>query len=97
MFELLAALVDKSLVQAVPQAADAARYRMLETIREYGTERLDRSRRGWRGRGQAHACLLLRGSPRRPSHTSGAPTQLPWIAQARAPSADNLIAALRFS
>jgi len=35
--ELLAALVDKSLLQL---AADAGRYRMLETLREYGIERL---------------------------------------------------------
>jgi predicted ATPase/DNA-binding SARP family transcriptional activator len=35
--ELLAALVDKSLLQLAP---DAGRYRMLETLREYGTERL---------------------------------------------------------
>ncbi|MCU7727955.1 winged helix-turn-helix domain-containing protein [Actinoplanes sp. KI2] len=35
--ELLAALVDKSLLHL---AADAGRYRMLETLREYGIERL---------------------------------------------------------
>jgi tetratricopeptide (TPR) repeat protein len=35
--ELLAALVDKSLLQLAP---DAGRYRMLETLREYGIERL---------------------------------------------------------
>ncbi|MFF5290113.1 BTAD domain-containing putative transcriptional regulator [Paractinoplanes globisporus] len=36
--ELLAALVDKSLLQLAP---DPGRYRMLETLREYGIERLD--------------------------------------------------------
>lgn len=35
--ELLAGLVDRSLLQLVP---DTGRYRMLETIREYGLERL---------------------------------------------------------
>ncbi len=35
--ELLASLVDRSLLQL---AADPGRYRMLETLREYGTERL---------------------------------------------------------
>ncbi|HET6500042.1 MAG TPA: BTAD domain-containing putative transcriptional regulator [Amycolatopsis sp.] len=35
--ELLAALIDKSLLQLAP---DAGRYRMLETLREYGIERL---------------------------------------------------------
>ena len=35
--DLLAALVDRSLLQLAPEAG---RYRMLETLREYGTERL---------------------------------------------------------
>jgi predicted ATPase/DNA-binding SARP family transcriptional activator len=35
--ELLAVLIDKSLLQLAP---DAGRYRMLETLREYGIERL---------------------------------------------------------
>ncbi|MEO6087951.1 MAG: BTAD domain-containing putative transcriptional regulator [Umezawaea sp.] len=35
--ELLAALIDKSLLRLAP---DAGRYRMLETLREYGIERL---------------------------------------------------------
>ncbi|MCE0763182.1 winged helix-turn-helix domain-containing protein [Pseudonocardia kujensis] len=39
-FTTLAALVDKSLVVAVPQAGAPTRYRMLETIREYARERL---------------------------------------------------------
>ena len=38
---LLGALVDKSLLQVDPGAPGGARYRMLETIREYGVERLD--------------------------------------------------------
>ncbi|NUT47407.1 MAG: AfsR/SARP family transcriptional regulator, partial [Saccharothrix sp.] len=39
--ELLAALVDKSLLHLAP---DAGRYRMLETLREYGIERLAEQR-----------------------------------------------------
>ncbi|GAA4712098.1 BTAD domain-containing putative transcriptional regulator [Pseudonocardia yuanmonensis] len=39
-FTTLAALVDKSLVVAVPQPGAPTRYRMLETIREYARERL---------------------------------------------------------
>jgi predicted ATPase/DNA-binding SARP family transcriptional activator len=39
-FGTLAALVDKSLVVAVPQPGAPTRYRMLETIREYARERL---------------------------------------------------------
>ena len=38
--DLLLALVDKSLLQVV-SGSGAVRYRMLETIREYGVERLD--------------------------------------------------------
>ncbi|MDY7085441.1 MAG: BTAD domain-containing putative transcriptional regulator [Actinomycetota bacterium] len=37
ILDLLAALVDRSLLQLAP---DAGRYRMLETLREYGAERL---------------------------------------------------------
>ncbi|MGD9986060.1 BTAD domain-containing putative transcriptional regulator [Pseudonocardia sp.] len=41
-FDLLAALVDKSLVVAVPSGGpEPTRYRLLETIRDYAAERLD--------------------------------------------------------
>jgi predicted ATPase/DNA-binding SARP family transcriptional activator len=39
-FDVLAALVEKSLVVAVPDAQGPTRYRMLETIREYAASRL---------------------------------------------------------
>ena len=42
ILDLLAALVDKSLV-VVRERADEARYHLLETIRQYGRERLDAS------------------------------------------------------
>ncbi|WP_018657088.1 ATP-binding protein [Actinomadura flavalba] len=42
VFDLLAGLVAKSIVRPVTRGA-AARYRMLDTIREYGAERLDRA------------------------------------------------------
>jgi predicted ATPase/DNA-binding XRE family transcriptional regulator len=38
--DLLASLVDKSLVTATPAVDGAVRYRILETLREYGHERL---------------------------------------------------------
>jgi predicted ATPase/DNA-binding NarL/FixJ family response regulator len=38
---LLSALVDKSLVVSEPEALGQARYRMLDTIREYAAERLE--------------------------------------------------------
>ncbi|MFL5805417.1 MAG: ATP-binding protein [Roseiflexaceae bacterium] len=40
VLDLLAHLVDKSLVVVEPQASGAARYRLLETVRQYGWERL---------------------------------------------------------
>ncbi len=40
VMDLLASLVDKSLVEAVEKAGGEARYRMLETMRQYGLERL---------------------------------------------------------
>jgi predicted ATPase/DNA-binding CsgD family transcriptional regulator len=40
MLDLIAALVDKSLVVVDPEALGQARYRLLDTIREYAAERL---------------------------------------------------------
>ena len=40
VLDLLAALVDKSLVVVEPEGLGEARYRLLETIREYAAERL---------------------------------------------------------
>jgi predicted ATPase/DNA-binding CsgD family transcriptional regulator len=40
MLEMLASLVDKSLLQQVEQADGEVRFRMLQTLREYGLERL---------------------------------------------------------
>jgi predicted ATPase/DNA-binding CsgD family transcriptional regulator len=40
MLDLIAALVDKSLVVVEPEALGQARYRLLDTIREYAAERL---------------------------------------------------------
>jgi non-specific serine/threonine protein kinase len=40
VLEILAALVDKSLVVAEPDADASVRYRLLETVRQYGQERL---------------------------------------------------------
>ncbi|KIF79657.1 hypothetical protein QR77_01965, partial [Streptomyces sp. 150FB] len=43
VLELLASLVDKSLVVAAPDDEDGMRYRLLETVREYAAGRLDES------------------------------------------------------
>ncbi len=55
---LLAALVDKSLVEAVPPTSEPSRYRMLETIRVYSAEPAGGGRRG-RGVPRAQAGYLL--------------------------------------
>ncbi len=52
VFPLLGALVDKSLLRQEPQADGEPRFRMLETIREYGLERLA-GPGGYPGEGEA--------------------------------------------
>ena len=60
VFELLASLVARSLV-VTEEHGPETRYRLLETIRQYGEERLDR---GWRNRAVAGPTRrLLRGRP----------------------------------
>jgi predicted ATPase/DNA-binding SARP family transcriptional activator/tetratricopeptide (TPR) repeat protein len=88
--DLLVALVDKSLLHRV---GDGVRLRMLETIREYGVERL-----GERGELEAvrrrhadHFALLL--TTAEPYLTSG--NQLPWF-DLLTDERENIVAALRF-
>jgi predicted ATPase/DNA-binding SARP family transcriptional activator len=88
--ELLSSLVDKSLLQPV---ADGARLRMLETIREYGAEKL--AGRGevdeLRRRHAAHYTALMdEAAPRLLTCD-----QLSWLAALRADH-DNILAALRY-
>ncbi|MCA1224194.1 AfsR/SARP family transcriptional regulator, partial [Streptomyces sp. 8L] len=76
--ELLGALVDKSLVVAAPGGDDGMRYRMLETIHEYASERAgeepaelaaaERAHRAYFTGFAEHADPLLRSAG-----------QLPWI------------------
>ncbi len=83
VFEVLASLVDKSIVVAVPQPDGAAtRYRMLETIREYAGERLDEV--GERAATEcAHLVVLLELAEAAEPHLRRA-DQLPWLARLRA-------------
>ena len=88
--ELLSSLVDKSLLQPV---ADGKRLRMLETIREYGAERLAGRGEvgGLRRRHAAHySALMEEAAPRLLTRD-----QMSWLATLRADQ-DNILAALRY-
>lgn len=88
--DLLASLVDKSLLQPV---ADGTRLRMLETIREYGVERLAERHElaGVRLRHAQYFADLVRMADTH-LRTAG---QLPWIRRLEA-DRDNVLAALRY-
>jgi predicted ATPase/DNA-binding SARP family transcriptional activator len=92
VLDALSALVDRSLLQAID--APGPRYRMLETIREYGLEQLARSGEiaSVRATHAAHFLdLAERAEPR--LREAG---QVAWIRLLVA-ERDNLLAALRFA
>ena len=91
VFDLLAALVDKSLV-VVRHSQDGARYRMLEIIRAYGRERLAEAGETEEIR-RRHAAYFLRlaESSQEPLLSVG---QLDWLRKLAAEQ-DNLHAAVR--
>jgi len=89
--DILAALVDKSLLQV---EEPGPRYRMLETIREYGLERLADAGEVAQARA-AHAACFLRLAETAEPWLRG-PGQVPWIARLAA-ERDNLLAALHFA
>ncbi|MFC4945718.1 BTAD domain-containing putative transcriptional regulator [Pseudonocardia sp. GCM10023141] len=93
VFDLLASLVDKSLVVATPQPDGApTRYRMLETIREYAAERLDEA--GERAAAvTAHTRLAVELVEAAEPHLRGA-AQLHWLTLLRA-EAEEIDIALR--
>ena len=63
LLDLLASLVDKSLVLVAEQGGEA-RYRLLETVRQYGREKLGESgEAGWVQRRHAEFCLALTEDP----------------------------------
>lgn len=92
--DVVASLVDRSLVEAVPtQALDAeVRYRLLETVKAYAAERLEEAGETQTVR-EAHAVyyrdLVERAEPRL-RHRE----QLEWMARLAA-DYDNVLAALR--
>jgi predicted ATPase/DNA-binding SARP family transcriptional activator len=91
VFDLLCALVDRSLLQLT--GTGGARWRMLETIREYAEEEAERAGE-LRPLREAHAAhfarLVAEAEPRLRGHD-----QLPWLARLRA-DRDSVLAALRF-
>jgi len=89
--DTLAALVDKSLLQ---MEESGPRYRMLETIREYGLERLAEAGEIADVRA-VHAVYFLRLAETAEPHLRG-PGQVPWIARLAA-ERDDLLAALHFA
>ncbi len=93
--DVVSALVDKSLLHAVEDSPDGlTRYRALETIREYGIERL--AERGELGEvRQTHARYVLNLAEAAEPRLRG-PSQVTWIGRLRA-ERDNLLAALRFA
>lgn len=91
VLDLLAALVDRSLLVLVDRAAP--RYRMLETIREYGTERLVAEDELAATR-TAHARFFAGLAAEADPHLRG-PDQLTWFRGLLA-ERDNLQAALRW-
>ncbi|SMD14833.1 BTAD domain-containing putative transcriptional regulator [Kibdelosporangium aridum] len=88
VFDLLTALADKSLLVI------GERYRLLDTIRAYGLERLEESGEADRIR-TAHAEYFLTLATTADSHLRGA-EQLAWLDQLTAEQ-DNIEAALRNS
>ncbi|MFI0352611.1 BTAD domain-containing putative transcriptional regulator [Actinomadura sp. 9N407] len=86
----LASLAGKSLLQVV-EAGGEARFRMLETIREYARERLEESGEHQEAK-DAHAAFFLDLAERAKPHVPSA-GQLPWL-RALGTERDNLLAAL---
>jgi predicted ATPase/class 3 adenylate cyclase len=93
ILDLLAQLVSKSLVLMNTQDGQA-RYRMLETVRAYGRERLDEANEGARTRA-GHLQWYLRLTEQAESELSGA-DQVMWLSRLEA-EYDNFRAALEWS
>ncbi len=90
--DLLLALVDKSLLQASSGAGDV-RYRMLETIREYGVERLDE--RGELAEARSRHATYFAERCRQLDPVLRTRDQLAALAEFTA-ERDNMLAALRY-
>ena len=87
VFGLLASLVARSLVVAEEQGP-GTRYRLLETIRQYGEEHLEKAGRWWARHAGYYAGLL----PRVRDHAHDPQAEVFWAARVSAEQ-DNLLAA----
>ena len=95
MLDALLRLVDKSLVLAEPGGGGETRYRLLETVRQYGRERLLEAGEAEAARGRHRAwCLAL--AERAGAGTGTAPARSTWLGRLDAEH-DNLRAALERS
>jgi predicted ATPase len=90
--DALASLVDKSLLQVVD--SPEPRYRMLETVREYGLERLDEAGRLSEARAAHMRCFLDLSERAEPQLRSAG--QVRWM-RVLTTERDNLLAASRFA
>ncbi|HKQ54218.1 MAG TPA: protein kinase [Pyrinomonadaceae bacterium] len=90
----LASLVDKSMLRQKEQKAGGRRFRMLETIREFGLEKLSASREAEEVRRQ-HALFFLDFVERSEPELTG-PEQVLWLERLEAEH-NNLRAALSWS
>ena len=93
VFDDLASLVDKSLVQVEAGNAEEIRYRLLESVREYALEELE-TRGGTEAAGRAHALHFLRLAERAEPELTG-PDQRAWFLRLEREH-DNLRRALRW-
>jgi predicted ATPase/DNA-binding SARP family transcriptional activator len=94
VFELLCALVDQSLVMVTEEGETGRRYRLLETVREYGLERLRESGEEERTRIR-HLAYFLGWAERADAGLNGA-EPLAWLARLDAEQG-NLGAALEWA
>ncbi|MBM7173773.1 AfsR/SARP family transcriptional regulator, partial [Streptomyces sp. G44] len=96
--DLIGALVDKSLIVAVPETAPedgGMRYRLLETIHEYAVERAAETPALLTAAGQRHAAYF-RALVERAEPLLRSAEQLPWIRRLET-ELDNIRAALQHS
>ena len=100
VLELLTRLVAQSLVVLEAQPDGTARYRLLETVRQYGRQRLGEKADAIAARHAMHYARVAADAQRRNIQRSGGPRwyRAPWLAIARQlePEHDNLRRALEW-